>query len=141
MGERGGNRAMTRIVVRVICLGGLIAPLVGCAASPDTTCPPGLGQRMLVFDLFFGRAIPGRDDLTDQEWQTFLTDTVTVNLPDGYTVLDAAGAWMNPTTQKTVSEATKVILVALPDKPGSLDAVNRVRTAYQVRLSHQGGWI
>ena len=84
---------------------------------------------MLVVDLFFGRAIPGRNDLTEQEWQTFLADTVMVNLPDGFTVMDAAGAWMNPTTRTTMSEATKVILVALPDAPSSLDAVNRVRTA------------
>ena len=128
---------MMRILVPAICLAGLMAPLTGCATLQATACGSGSGQRMLVVDLFFGRAIPGRNDLTEQEWQTFLADTVMVNLPNGFTVMDAAGAWMNPKTHKTMSEATKVILVALPDAPGSLDAVGRVRTAYQARFHQQ----
>jgi hypothetical protein len=128
---------MIRIAVLAICLGGLMAPLVGCATLQATACGPGLGQRMLVVELFFGRAIPGRNDLTEQEWQIFLADTVTVNLPDGFTVMDAAGAWMNPKTHTTVSEATKLILVALPDAPSSLDATNRIRTAYETRFHQQ----
>ena len=106
---------------------------------PSAACPAGLGQPMqvFVFDLFFGRAIAGRNDLTENEWQGFLDDTVAVNLPDGYTVMDASGAWMNPITHKTIKEPSNVILVALPDSPDSLEAVNRIRTAYQVRFHQQ----
>ena len=75
---------------------------------------------MSLFTLYLGEAIPGRDDLTDKEWQSFLDGTVTVNLPNGYTVLDGFGAWMNPATHKTSREATKVVVVALPDAPESL---------------------
>jgi hypothetical protein len=124
---------------RAIALGTLIASQTGCAAMPSAACPAGLGQPMqvFVFDLFFGRAIAGRNDLTENEWQGFLDDTVTVNLPDGYTVMDASGAWMNPITHKTIKEPSNVILVALPDSPDSLEAVNRIRTAYQVRFHQQ----
>ncbi len=92
---------------------------------------------MLVFDVFLGRAIPGRNDLTDREWQGFLDQTVTPALPGGYTVQDAYGAWMDPTTGRTIHEDSRVIVVALPDTPGSLAAVNRIRTAYQVRFRQQ----
>ena len=50
------------------------------------------------------------------------TTTVTANLPNGYTVFDANGAWMNPITHRTIREATKMLLVALPARsrePGS----------------------
>ena len=92
---------------------------------------------MLIVDLFFGAAIPGRGELTAAEWNRFLDDTITVNLPDGYTVMDANGAWMNPVTHATVREATKVLLVALPDSPVSLAAVARIRDEYQVRFRQQ----
>ena len=92
---------------------------------------------MLLFSLFFGRAIPGRNDLTEAEWRTFLDDSITVNLPNGYTVQDAYGAWMNPMTHKTIREASKVVLAALPASADSLAAVNQIRTAYQLRFQQQ----
>ena len=92
---------------------------------------------MLVFTLFFGKAISGRGDLTDQEWQSFLDDTITANLPNGYTVLDAQGAWINPVTRKTIKEATRIVVAALPDVRGSVASVNRVRTDYQVKFQQQ----
>ncbi len=92
---------------------------------------------MLVFDLFFGRAIAGRPDLTEAEWQGFVNDTVSVNLPDGYTVVDGSGAWTNPRSHATVREATRIILVALPDRVDSVSAVERIRAAYDVRFHQQ----
>jgi hypothetical protein len=75
--------------------------------------------------------------VTAGEWQAFLDDTVTANVPGGYTVLDASGAWMNRTTRATIRESTKVLVLALPDVSESLTAVNRIRTAYQARFRQQ----
>ena len=80
-------------------------------------CAPGFGAPVAIFTLFLGKAIPGREDLTDKEWRAFLDTTVTANLPNGYTVLDANGGWMNPITHKTFNEGTKVLVVALPRCP------------------------
>jgi hypothetical protein len=125
--------SMSRLIT-AICL---IAPLVGCTSQTSQTCAPGLGPPVAIFTLFLGKAIPGRDDLTDKEWQSFLDATVTANLPNGYTVFDANGGWMNPATHRTIREGTKVLLVALPEVPESLAAINRIRTAYQVRFQQQ----
>jgi hypothetical protein len=114
----------------------VLVTLSACTAPP-TGCAPGTGAPMQVFTLYFGKAVPGRGDLTDKEWQDFQDDTVTANLPDGYTLLDARGAWMNPMTRRTTQEATKVLVVALPTGPDSLAAVNRVRTEYQARFHQQ----
>jgi hypothetical protein len=92
---------------------------------------------MAVFTLYLGKAIPGRRDLTDQEWQSFLDQTVTAALPHGYTILDANGAWMSPTTHRTAREGTKVLIAALPDTKDSLAAVNRVRSEYQAEFNQQ----
>lgn len=124
-------------LIRAICIGGLIAAPGGCAEPGNRSCAPELGPPILVFTLFLGNAIPGRGDLTDKEWQAFLDDTITTNLPNGYTVLDAHGAWMNPMTRKTIKEATKIVVAALPDVPDSVASVNRVRTGYQLRFHQQ----
>ena len=124
---------MPRLIVTVC----MIASLGGCAAQSNPLCAPGFGAPVAIFTLFLGKAIPGREDLTDQEWRVFVDTTVTANLPNGYTVLDANGGWMNPTTHKTVNEDTKVLLVALPEVPDSLAAINRVRTAYQIKFRQQ----
>jgi hypothetical protein len=75
---------------------------------------------MAVFTLDLGEAIRGQ--------------AVTPAVPDGYTVLDGNGAWRSPTTGTTAREATKILLVALPDTPDSLAAINRIRAAYQTEF-------
>jgi hypothetical protein len=122
---------------RLIAATCLIASLGGCAAQTSPSCAPGFGQPFAIFTLFMGKAIPGRDDLTDKEWLSFLDTTVTANLPNGYTVFDANGGWMNPITHNTVKEGTKVLLVALPEAPESLAAIDRIRAAYQIKYHQQ----
>ena len=120
------------------CLLLLAGLLAGCApGGPATSCGPGLGSPMREFGLYFGRAVAGRGDVTETEWVSFVEDTVNQALPNGFTVLDARGAWLNPRTGRTVHEATKVIVVALPDTADSLAAVDRVRASYQTRFNQQ----
>jgi hypothetical protein len=127
---------MSRMLV-VMGLVGMIGGLGACGGPARTGCGWGVGTPMAVFTLYFGKAISGRGDLTEQEWQSFLDDSGTVNLADGYTVLEGNGSWMNPVTRKTVREATKVLVAALPETPASVAAVERVRQAYQSRFHQQ----
>jgi hypothetical protein len=122
---------------RALCVISLVGALGACAAPAGQTCAPGVGSPSVLFTLYFGQSVPGAGDVTDQAWQSFLDDTITAELPNGYTILDAYGAWMNPMTRNTVKEATKVLIVALPEAPASLAAVNRIRGAYQIRFHQQ----
>jgi Protein of unknown function (DUF3574) len=122
---------------RMLMAIGLIASLSGCAAQGGASCAPGVGSPAAIFTLFLGESISGRDDLTEAEWRAFLDNTVTAALPNGFTVFDATGGWMNPITHKTIKEKTKVLLVALPAVPASLAAINRIRNAYQAQFRQQ----
>jgi hypothetical protein len=122
---------------KVIYRGALLALLGACTVPAPQYCAAGTGSPVLVVDLFFGKAIPGRGDLTHEEWNRFIDDTVTVNLPDGFTVIDANGAWMNPVTHATVREASKMLVVAVPDTAASLAAIARLRNEYQTRFQQQ----
>jgi hypothetical protein len=124
-------------LIWVLCVA---ATLAGCAVQQPAvqagSCPATQGTPMLVFQLFFGRSIKGQRDVSDRAWSGFLEHVVTPNLPNGYTVFDGTGAWLNPATGHTVHERTKVLLVALPDAAGSAAAVARIRDAYAAQF-HQ----
>jgi hypothetical protein len=107
--------------------------LSGCGAP---RCEPGAGQTMQIFTLYFGQSVRDRAPVTDQEWRDFRNQVITPALPDGYTVLDGQGAWMNPRTHVTIAEATKVLIVAMPEAPASLAAINGIRSSWQHRF-HQ----
>jgi hypothetical protein len=127
-------------IARFLLRGMIVVVLTGlttCAPPARPRCAAGAGSPMVIFTLYLGKAIPGRSDLTDKEWRTFLDDTVTSNLPNGFTVLDGNGGWMNPITRKTIKEATKILVAALPDSADSLAAIERIRSAYQLRFRQQ----
>jgi Protein of unknown function (DUF3574) len=131
------SRSALPIIVSRLSMLTIAASLAACVVPGTRSCTAGVESPMLVFNLFFGKSISGRSDLTEDEWQQFLDDTVTANLPDGHTVIDAKGAWMNPVTHRTIKEDSKLLIVALPAASDSLAAVNRVRTEYQVRFRQQ----
>jgi hypothetical protein len=91
---------------------------------------------MRIYDLYFGRSVAGRGEVGDKEWREFRDQVITPALPNGYTVHDGQGAWMNPHSHATISEATKILTVALPDDPNTLRVINQIRGSWQHRF-HQ----
>ena len=125
----------------LLCLGVLPAACAAPPAMPATgpaaaACAPGAGAPMTAFELFFGRSIRGAGEVSDSAWQDFLARVVTPNLPNGYTVFDGVGAWLDPVTGKTLHERTNVLLAVLPNGPAGAAAIARVRQSYQTEF-HQ----
>jgi hypothetical protein len=111
----------------------LVLMLSGCG-SPR--CQPEAGHAMQIYTLYFGRSVRDRAPVSDKEWRDFRNQVITPSLPDGYTVMDAQGAWMNPHSRVTIAEATKVLVVAMPEAPDNLTVINRIRSSWQHRF-HQ----
>jgi hypothetical protein len=63
----------------------LLATLVfaGCAVLPSQ-----VSDR-----LFFGRAIPGGGEVTEEQWNAFVAEIVVPRFPEGFTVLRGSGHW------------------------------------------------
>jgi hypothetical protein len=126
-----------RLLVSVIACWVLVC-VGGCTPAPPQLACAGLGGvPMLEYQLYFGRGVPGRADVTDQEWAEFTRQVVTPNLPDGFTMLDADGQWMNPTTHMIARETTKVIIVAAVDSEATRSAVAAIKDAYRTRFHQQ----
>ncbi len=106
------------------------------AQAQDTTCPFAGQKPMLVTQLFFGRSIRHRGPVTAGEWNAFLRQHVTTLFPDGFTVYDGYGQWLNPKTQAISRDPTKVVVIATADTPEVHSKVAELSEAYR-RLFHQ----
>jgi hypothetical protein len=125
----------------------LVAVLAGCAgpaartsahsSAPPYSCLLPSEQRMIVAELFFGRAIPGREPLTLAEWTVFAADTITPNFPDGFTAFDGEGQWRDPQTGRIAHEPTKIVLIAAPREPALAARLRAVIDAYRARFRQQ----
>ncbi len=85
---------------------------------------------MLVVTLYFGESIPGRAPLTAAEWSAFAAKVITPAFPDGFTVTDGDGQWMDDATHEVVRERSKVLTVAVVPGPGLAARVGGVMAAY-----------
>ena len=91
---------------------------------------------MAVIDMFFGRDVPGRAPVSDDEWAAFVAGQVGPRFPAGFTVFDATGQWLSPSGGRVVREASKMVRVVAPPAPDLAARVQAVSDAYR-RLFRQ----
>ena len=125
-----------------LAVGIAIFVLAACTSSPppqspETSCLVPTQQRMVVAELFFGRAIKGRAPLSDAEWAEFTAQTITPNFPDGFTVFDGEGQWRNPRTGHIARDPTKILLVATGPTPDLAQRLSAVIDAYKTKFHQQ----
>jgi hypothetical protein len=113
----------------------LVLACAGTAQAQDA-CPFPDQKPMLVIQMFFGRSVPHRHPVTAVEWNEFLKQTVTPLFPDGFTVYDAYGQWLNPRTHTVSRDPTKVLIVATADTSEVRAKVAEVSARYR-QLFHQ----
>jgi hypothetical protein len=115
---------------------GLLLLLTGCATVPPS-CPIGAGPATIA-EAYFGRNVKGRAPVTDAEWARFMADNVTPAFPDGLTVLDGAGQWLNA-AERISREDSKVLLLVLPgqDQAAASARLAPVITAWKARFAQE----
>jgi hypothetical protein len=125
----GGHRA-----VAAFLLAHCAATLGACAAGEPSRCAAGAPTE--VYELFFGRRIEGRPPVSDGEWEAFVAEVVTPNLPDGFTVLDGYGQWRNP-AGAIARDPTKLLIVAAPSDGAARNAIDAIRRSYETRFQQR----
>jgi len=119
--------------VRALCL--LVLILAAPARAEE--CPFAGQTPKLVVQLFFGQSVRGQGPVSTRAWRRFVADTVTPRLPDGFTVYDAYGQWMDRPAQVVSREQTKVIVVAADDSPRFRAAIDEIAAIYRRRFSQR----
>jgi len=107
--------------------------LSGCTLLEPPRCPPGQ-ERVRTAQLFFGRDVAGRPEVSEAEFRKFVDEVLTPRFPDGLTVLDGGGQWKNA-QNKLIRESSKVVILVMPRGPQANLRLNEVRAAYKQRFS------
>ncbi len=117
----------------------LAAGSAGCALQPSrvAAAPAILDAATSVGTvsdrLFFGRAIPSGGEVSDDQWSTFVADTITPRFPDGFTIWRATGHWGGD-DGKFVQEATMVLEVFHTGDAAAERAIDEIADAYRRRF-------
>lgn len=100
-------------------------------------CPFPADQPFLVVQLFFGQTTQGGHRVTPGEWTSFLRRVVTPAFPDGFTVYDASGQWLDRARHHLVREPSKVIELAVADAEPARAAIASVIDGYKRQFRQQ----
>jgi hypothetical protein len=60
-------------------------------------------------ELYFGRSIPGGGMVSDEQWDQFLAEVVTLRFPDGFTILKGTGQYREK-GGKIISEPSQILV-------------------------------
>lgn len=115
--------------ILLLSLGLLLA--TGAAFGQQTGCLLQSQRPMIVAELFFGRTIKGRGPVSEAEWSGFVRHVIAIQFPDGFTVHDGAGSWLDPATRSVVRERTKILTVALDPAADAGSRLRAVMDAYK----------
>jgi Protein of unknown function (DUF3574) len=127
------DRPKVELHLTPFCL--ILATLLGCASGAPApaplpvTCPP--GHNSLVRDgLYFGLTEPSGRQITDDEWEGFLSRTVTPAFPAGFTVLSARGQWRG-NDGTVVKEPSRLLVLFHPPSAVSDDSIRAIISRYR----------
>lgn len=81
--------------------------MISCNVDTQTACPEGLEPFNKV-TLYFGLTT-SEGEITAEEWDLFIEEIATPNFPEGMTVYDSFGKWMNP-EEEIISQPGKVLV-------------------------------
>jgi hypothetical protein len=108
-----------------------LAPTSTTAPTMAPTSVPPAGERFARTELFFGTEKPG-PDVTDAQFQAFVSRVVTPRFPDGLTQYDALGQFRD-SSGRIVRERSKVIILLYPvaDAQQSTVKIEQIRDVYE----------
>lgn len=114
----------------------LAAVLATGTAAAEPCALPG-ETPMTVIRLYFGQDMPGGRKVPRAAWRHFLRDTVTPAFPDGFTVYDAQGQWMDENIRRVTREPSEVVEVAVAPGGDLQSKIAPVIARYRARFHQQ----
>jgi hypothetical protein len=82
-------------------------------------------------------SVKGRGPVTRSEWTAFVRRNVAPRFPDGFTVYEAEGQWLNPASHAVVREKSKVMIIAAEDTAEVRTKITEVSELYRTAFQQQ----
>jgi hypothetical protein len=109
------------------------------APAPEARACPAPLVPAVEHQIYFGRALGTRGEVTEAQWTRFVAEVVTPRFPDGLSVLDVAGQSREGGSNRTLRERTKLLIVVVP-VPGASHTDSRIEdvaAAYRTRFNQR----
>jgi|SRR4028118_384285 Protein of unknown function (DUF3574). len=106
------------------------------AQTPQPLLPSSNVEVFTRDELFFGRNKLGGEIVSDAEWQQFLDAEVTPRFPDGLTVVDAYGQYLNSARILTI-EKTKILILIYKETPEKNQAIKAIIDSYKRKFNQE----
>jgi hypothetical protein len=116
---------------------GLLGPSMPSPTFAQVLECQGSQKPQQVVDLLFGRKIGDRVAVSEGAWRRFVAREITTRFPDGLTILEGRGQWLNPNTKRVIHEPSIVVMIALPGNADDFDRLNQIAEAYKRQFRQQ----
>lgn len=127
--------------VKYIALVALVLQLSACAyphvtaQSPQSQTVNAGGNLFVKDELYFGLSKPG-GTVTEAEWQSFLSRVITPRFPEGLTVVDAYGQYLNKKNQLS-KEKTKLVILIYQDSQVKNRSIEEIIAKYKQEFQQE----
>jgi uncharacterized protein DUF3574 len=149
------------VVRNIVLRGALVLTMAGfmgaCATNPNAALPapavsatlqgdaarPAVAKAWARSELYFGvgsEDAQGADaGISEAQWRAFLDQEVTTRFPDGLTVFDAYGQWLNRDRGSAEPSRlkSKVLVILHEDTPQRTADIEAIRLAWKQATRHQ----
>lgn len=98
--------------------------------------PKSIAFSLVQEDLYFRRNIAGIKEVSESQFQAFVDTTITPRFPDGLTIFDANGQFLN-SSGVLVAEPTKVVSLYLENTPGSEVSISEIVGTYRQQFAQE----
>lgn len=100
------------------------------AQSPPTSAENASEKILTRDELYFGLSKPNGKMVSEGEWQLFLRHVITPRFPDGLTVMDGYGQYLN-TSGTVTREKTKLIILVYENSPNKSHMIAEIISKYK----------
>lgn len=124
---------------RFAILATLALAYAGCTsvAGSPTQSACRTGDAMIETQLFLGLSKSGGGQVSAVQFDRFVKDEVVPRFPEGFSVLDGKGFWLDGQTKRTISERSKVIVRLHPPDAAADVAIDAIAGAYKTRFAQE----
>ncbi len=117
----------------------VVAGTPAAADACESTSPEVGAEPWIRTELYFGTTIPnGGGDVSDGDWSAFLDAEITPRFPDGLTVLEGYGQFLN--AQGVIAEEDSIVLVIFHPAEfvaESSAAIEEIRDIYETEFDQE----
>ncbi|GAB4372511.1 MAG: hypothetical protein Kow00121_14940 [Elainellaceae cyanobacterium] len=108
---------------------------VGFGGSEDLIDNDPVPEQIQV-DLYFGRNIGTTGKVTNREFRQFLNDIVTPEFPNGLTVYDAKGQFLDQ-SKRLIREPSKLVSLIIEDTQANEQSISEIIAAYKHQFQQE----